>query len=197
MAESPVDITRLAGILNKSKALLDKVDRTMGPSGNGGTYSQSSVTESSNPRLPGNMIDSSQMLSSLPPGKTPQVTSDPTQAIRRTLKNAKTTKMPREIVEAMINDKIQDPATIGNVANMDPELIKMINPNYQKEEKKVVSESVETRTTQSNSTSELKSLIREVIEEVIVERKVDEQIQIRVGDTIFTGKITKSKTIKT
>jgi hypothetical protein len=72
----------------------------------------------------------------------------------------------------------------------------MINPNYQKEEKQVVSESIETQTTQSNSTSELKSLIREVVEELIVERKVDEQLQIRVGDTIFTGKITKSKTIK-
>ena len=43
---------------------------------------------------------------------------------------------------------------------------------------------------------DIKSLIREVVEEVLVERKVDEQIQIRVGDTIFTGKITKSKTIQ-
>ena len=196
MAETPVDISQLAAVLGKSKSLLDKVDRTFGKSGNGGDHSRSSVTESSNPPLPGNMVDSSQMLTSLPPGKTPQVSSDPTPAIRRTLKNAKTTRMPREIVEAMINDKIQDPATIGNVSNMDPELIKMINPNYQKEEKQVVSESIETQTTQSNSTSELKSLIREVVEELIVERKVDEQLQIRVGDTIFTGKITKSKTIK-
>ena len=176
MAETPVDISQLAAVLGKSKSLLDKVDRTFGKSGNGGDHSRSSVTESSNPPLPGNMVDSSQMLTSLPPGKTPQVSSDPTQAIRRTLKNAKTTRMPREIV--------------------DPELIKMINPNYQKEEKQVVSESIETQTTQSNSTSELKSLIREVVEELIVERKVDEQLQIRVGDTIFTGKITKSKTIK-
>ena len=46
-----------------------------------------------------------------------------------------------------------------------------------------------------SNTTELKSLIREVVEEIIVERKVDEQVQIRVGDTIFTGKITKSKSI--
>ena len=53
MAESPVDITRLAGVLNKSKALLDKVDKTMGPSGNGGIYSQNSINESAQPPLPG------------------------------------------------------------------------------------------------------------------------------------------------
>ena len=191
MAESPVDIAQLAGVLNKSKALLDKVDKTMGPSGNGGSYSQQATNESS-PPLPGGMVDSSQMLTSLPPGQTPQVTSDPTQPIRRTLKNAKTTRMPKEIVEAMINDNIPDPASIGNVEGMDPELIKMINPNYQK---KVINESTNSPIPKTNTKSELKSLIREVVEEIIVERKVDEQLQIRVGDTIFTGKITKSKAI--
>ena len=200
MAETPVDISQLAGILGKSKSLLDKVDRTFGKSGDGGEHSKNSsssptsVNEGATPPLPGDMIDSSQMLTSLPPGQTPTVKSDPTQAIRRTLKNAKTTKMPREIVEAMINDKIPDPASIGSVEGMDPELIKMINPNYQKEVKKVVKEST-TNAKVVNTNSDLKSLIREVVEEIIVERKVDEQLQIRVGDTIFTGKITKSKSI--
>ena len=78
---------------------------------------------------------------------------------------------------------------------MDPELIKMINPNYQKESQKVIQESTPTQQNKTTSPSELKSLIREVVEEIIVERKVDEQLQIRVGDTIFTGKITKSKSI--
>ena len=48
--------------------------------------------------------------------------------------------MPKEIVEAMINDNIPDPASIGNIEGMDPELIKMINPNYKKEGKKVIRE---------------------------------------------------------
>ena len=200
MAETPVDISQLAAVLGKSKSLLDKVDRTFGKSGDGGAHSQnpssssSSMNEGTNPPLPGNMVDSSEMLTSLPSGQSPQITSDPTKAIGRSLKNAKTTRMPREIVEAMIHDKIPDPASIGSVEGMDPELIKMINPNYKKESKEVVKESTTKKVTNSTQ-SDLKSLIREVVEEIIVERKVDEQLQIRVGDTIFTGKITKSKSI--
>ena len=34
MAESPVDINKLASVLNKSKALLDTVDRQFGSSSN-------------------------------------------------------------------------------------------------------------------------------------------------------------------
>jgi|TARA_R110002020_G_scaffold392676_2_gene602967 hypothetical protein len=195
MAEAPVDIRQLAGILGKSKSLLDKVDETFGKSGSGGEYSKSSMNENKQPPLPSGMVDSSQMLTSLPAGQTPQISSDPTQPIRRTLKNAKTTKMPKEIVEAMVNNPVADPASIGSMDGMDPELIKMINPNYQKESQKVIQESTPTQQNKTTSPSELKSLIREVVEEIIVERKVDEQLQIRVGDTIFTGKITKSKSI--
>jgi hypothetical protein len=197
MAETPVDISQLAGILGKSKSLLDKVDQTFGKSGSGGDYSKepTSINEGSTPPLPSGMVDSSQMLTSLPPGKGGSVSSDPTQPIRRTLKNAKTTRMPKEIVEAMINNPVADPASVGSVEGMDPELIKMINPNYNKEPKKVIKESLPKNNTQNNTSGDLKSLIREVVEEIIVERKVDEQLQIRVGDTIFTGKITKSKSI--
>ena len=70
----------------------------------------------------------------------------------------------------------------------------MINPNYGNTKKPVV-ESGKTKETITNNNSDLKSLIREVVEEIIVERKIDEQLQIRVGDTIFTGKITKTKSI--
>ena len=191
MAESPVDINKLAGVLNRSKALLDTVETQMGPSGNGGTYSQQGLSEGKQAPLPGGMVDSSQMLSSLPQGQTQQITSDPTRPIQRTLKNAKTTRMPREVVEMMINNPGIDPAS--NTADLDPELVKMINPKGKK--KQIIEEKVKPVTQHSSNTEDLKSLIREVIEEVIVEQKVDEQVQIRVGDTIFTGKITKSKSI--
>jgi len=191
MAEAPVDIRQLAGILNKSKSVLDKVESQMGPSGNGGEYSQRGINENNAP-LPSGMIDSSQMLTSLPPGAAPKMTSDPTQPIRRTLKNAKTTRMPKEIVEAMINNTVADPT--NNTADLDPELVKMINPNSGNK-KEVIQERVEQPQINTSNTQELKTLIREVVEEIIVERKVDEQVQIRVGDTIFTGKITKSKSI--
>ena len=81
MAESPVDINQLAGVLNRSKALLDKVDTQMGPSGDGGSYSQKSVSENRNAPLPNGMVDSSQMLTSLPQGQTAQMTSDPTLSL--------------------------------------------------------------------------------------------------------------------
>ena len=35
--------------------------------------------------------------------------------------------MPKEIVEMMINNPSQDPAS--NMADLDPDLVKMINPN--------------------------------------------------------------------
>ena len=191
MAESPVDINQLAGILNKSKTVLDKVESQMGPSGNGGEYSQKGINENRAP-LPGGMVDSSQMLTSLPSGATPKMTVYPTRPMQRTLKNAKTTRMPKAVVEMMINNPSQDPAS--NMADLDPDLVKMINPNPVTK-KEVVQESKEQPPINTSNTTELKSLIREVVEEIIVERKVDEQVQIRVGDTIFTGKITKSKSI--
>tara|TARA_R100001443_G_scaffold115389_1_gene133037 strand:- start:367 stop:960 length:594 start_codon:yes stop_codon:yes gene_type:complete len=193
MAERPVDINQLAGILNKSKSVLDKVESQMGPSGNGGEYSRKGISENSQPPLPGGMVDSSQMLTSLPPGAAPQVTSDPTRPMQQTLRNASTTKMPKEVVEAMMSNPIIPPSETSG-GDVDPELIKLINPNYGKTKKSTpnLSEESVNNTTDNNN---LKSLIREVVEEVIVETQVDEQLQIRVGDTIFTGKITKSKAI--
>jgi hypothetical protein len=125
------------------------------------------------------------------------MTSDPTKPIQRTLRNAKTTKMPRAVVEAMINSVGSDPA--AHMGDLDPELVNMINPNGAKKKTQVIEEDV-TQHTSSNQLSgfnrkEIKSLIKEVVGELIVEREVDEQVQIRVGDTIFTGKITKSKSI--
>jgi|TARA_R110000851_G_scaffold43842_2_gene108160 hypothetical protein len=185
MAESPVDINKLASVLNKSKALLDTVDRQFGSSSN--------ISEG-RPPLSENTVDSSQLLSSLPQGQTQKTTTDPTKAIQHTLKNANTTKMPKEIVEAMINNPLLPPSEKPS-GDLDPELIKMINPGYK--ESKKPSDNIKTESfVSSTKSTDLKSLIREVVEEVIVERKVDEQIQIRVGDTIFTGRITKSKSIK-
>ncbi len=193
MAEAPVDISRLAGVLNKSKALLDTVETQMGPSGNGGEYSQRGINENRKAPLPNGMVDSSQMLTSLPPGQTPQMTSDPSRPIQRTLKNAKTTKMPKAVVEMMINNPSQDPA--AHMGDLDPELVKMINPKGSVPKNPIVENNTTTQVGKSYNKGELKSLIREVVEEIIVEREIDEQVQIRVGDTIFTGKITKSKSI--
>jgi hypothetical protein len=184
MAESPVDINKLAAVLNKSKAVLDKVDSQFG--------STSNISEG-NPPMVENMVDSSQLLTSLPQGQVAQTTSDPTRAMQHTLKNAKTTKMPKEIVEAMINNPLIPPSQRQN-DDIDPELVKLINPNYKKSKKS--SDNIKTEDSiPSTNSSDLKNLIREVVEEVVIERKVDEQIQIRVGDTIFTGRITKSKSI--
>tara|TARA_R110002020_G_scaffold18011_23_gene63650 strand:- start:998 stop:1582 length:585 start_codon:yes stop_codon:yes gene_type:complete len=192
MAETPVDIRQLAGILGKSKALLDTVETQMGPSGNGGEYSQKSISENKKAPLPSGMVDSSQMLTSLPQGQAPRVSSDPTQPIKRTLKNAKTTRMPKEVVDAMINNPIGTPDT--QMGDVDPEIVNMINPGANKR-KQPIMEVKEVAPEKSFNRSELRGLIKEVVEEIIVERDVDEQVQIRVGDTIFTGKITKSKSI--
>tara|TARA_R110000803_G_scaffold47825_9_gene99665 strand:- start:27303 stop:27905 length:603 start_codon:yes stop_codon:yes gene_type:complete len=197
MAETPVDISKLAGILGNSKKLLDKVEVQMGPSGSG----PKGVTEGTVPPMPSGMVDSSKMLTNLPQNQTPGMVSDPSRAIQHTLRNAKTTKMPKEIVEAMISNPIMTDPSKVSTEGMDDELIKMINPNYGNTGKRVVKEettpTVEETVVDTNLNGmDIKSLIREVVEEVLVERKVDEQIQIRVGDTIFTGKITKSKTIQ-
>ena len=176
----------------------------MGPSGDGGSYSQrsggenKSVSENRSAPLPSGMVDSSQMLTSLPQGQTPQMTSDPTKPIGRSLRNSKTTKMPKAVVEAMINSVGSDPAAY--MGELDPELVNMINPNgVKKKEKQIIEEEVLQHTSSHQGSSfnrkEIKSLIKEVVGELIVEREVDEQVQIRVGDTIFTGKITKSKSI--
>tara|TARA_R110001606_G_scaffold397020_1_gene572388 strand:+ start:2640 stop:3245 length:606 start_codon:yes stop_codon:yes gene_type:complete len=197
MAEVPVDINRLAGVLNRSKALLDSVETQMGPSGDGGTYSQKSISENRSAPLPSGMVDSSKMLSSLPQGQTPQINSDPTKPIGRSLRNSKTTKMPKAVVEAMINSVGSDPAAL--MVDLDPELVNMINPNGAKKKTQIIEEDFPQHTPPHQESSfnrkEIKSLIKEVVGELIVEREVDEQVQIRVGDTIFTGKITKSKSI--
>ena len=157
MAETPVDISRLAGVLNKSKALLDTVETQMGPSGNGGEYSQRGINENRTAPLPSGMVDSSQMLTSLPQGQSPRITADPTQPIQRTLKNAKTTKMPKEVVEAMINNPVADPTAV--MGNLDPELVKMINPNATKKRTEPILESKSNIDKGTYDKNQLKSLI--------------------------------------
>ena len=193
MAEIPVDIRQLAGILGKSKSVLDKVESQIGPSGDGGSYSQKSINENRSAPLPSGMVDSSEMLTSLPPGQAPTISSDPTRPIQHTLKNARTTKMPKEIVEAMINNPIG--SSTQNLMDVDPEIVNMINPKRKQKKQQTIKEEIPQSGTGSFNRTELKSLIKEVVGEVLIEREVDEQVQIRVGDTIFTGKITKSKSI--
>jgi len=97
----------------------------------------------------------------------------------------------------MINSVGNDPAAY--MGELDPELVNMINPNGSKKKTQVIEEDIPQHTSPNQlsgfNRKEIKSLIKEVVGELIVEREVDEQVQIRVGDTIFTGKITKSKSI--
>jgi len=124
----------------------------------------------------------------------------------------RSSRLPDAIKQAMIDNPIpeipfQGGLTLNNdfVAGvkeqMDKQNIPTSSPNTQQQAQPSTSTQMSQPKTKKITSSNLKSIIKESVKELLDEtiglkKESDENFQFRVGDRIFYGKITSSKSVK-
>ena len=175
------DVNKLRDILNRSKAVMDKTDKEYGIVSNSITDNVTqSYGEKEMPNLTENYIN--------------QHSSNPTQSVAPTngrYKNIKTSKMPKEILKAMINNPIDIPESpyptfeledVGDLVNTTP------TPNI-KESITPQSSNINKNTIRKIVKEEIEGIVRNVVEEYLDKALITEDIQIKIGDTVFSGNL--------
>ena len=188
------DSERLRKMLAGAKAVMDVVET--------GNYTTGNV----NPDI---LLNSPEVVNenvgagNLPPVKNQYGSNAPTY------RNLETTKMPKEIVRAMIENPINNPGTPYHTFELNEDLLNEINPSALKQRPQQQQQTVvrqerttdpikrlaETKRTALNGLSEedIREIVRDEMEEIIYEyfdkRVIKEDIQIKVGSTIFSGKL--------
>lgn len=185
------DSERLRKMLAGAKAVMDVVET--------GNYTKGNINPDillNSPEVVNENIGSG----NLPPVKSEYESNSPTY------RNLETTKMPKEIVRAMIENPINNPGTPYHTFELDDDLLNEINPSAVKERSRQqtvrrertvnpVKRLAETKRTDLNGLNEedIREIVRDEMEEIIYEyfdkRVIKEDIQIKVGSTIFSGKL--------
>ena len=169
------NVNRLADILNRSKAVMD-VTIDKGSNGNNNVSTQTNeYGEKEIPNITENFIKKN----------TGGVKSVSPQ--NGNYRNLSTTKMPQQIVNAMVNNPIEIPESPNHTFDLS-------------DVQELVSESVPTQTNEGHTPNNTKSIrdivreeigdvVREVVEEYLDKSLVTEDIKIKIGDTVFGGKL--------
>ncbi len=185
---------RLAEILSKSKAVMQATEQnhssTNMTGGDGNTFSGE---EKEIPNLTENyMMENSR-------GTTSSVAPQ-----NGRYRNLEKSKMPDFIKQAMIDEPIDIPETPNHTFDLD-DVPELVQENTQYKEKSTKPK--QTKTTKINENvirkivkEEMEDVVRGVIEEYLDKSLVTEDIKIKIGNTIFGGKLkpipTKKKTKK-
>jgi hypothetical protein len=185
--------SKLAALLKNSKAIMNKVEDNSFERGN---------------------IDPSMLVTEGDLVETPVQTNrmSNTQSVNRTnttkFKNINNTKLPKQVVEAMVNNPIEIPETPFHTFDISDNLINEVNsvgnggydeyeekpiPNKltQSPKKQVVKERI------NESSSDIREMVKEeisrllpkIIAEYFDQRVISEQIQVKVGNTLFSGNL--------
>jgi hypothetical protein len=203
------NISTLQQSLINAKKVMNKVD--------GGNFSRENIT------IPKDIEPISEQ--NLPPTGHPVPTmSSPTNTERRDLspkasiteERINNSNLPDAIKEAMINNPIPDVPFNGSVG-LDNDFLSNVRTEMDKQGMSTNPTSVTTShspiqqpsNTKKISSSNLKSVIKEAVKELLEEtisaklhesigprKSAGENFQFTVGDRVFYGKITSSKTIK-
>ncbi len=174
------DVNKLRDILNRSKAVMDKTDKEYGVVSNSITdNSNQSYGEKEMPNLTENFVN--------------KYSSNPAQSVapkNGRYKNIKTTKMPKEILNAMINNPIDIPESpyptfeledIGELINETPsQPTKFTPPNPT---------TVNSDSIRQIVREEIGGVVRKVVEEYLDKALITEDIQIKIGSTVFSGNL--------
>ena len=186
---------QLAALLKNSRAIMNKVEENTFQRGN--IDPNMLVTE-------GDLVDSPVSMNREMKINESNVRSVSTN---QTYKNLGKTKLPKEIVEAMVNDPIEIPETPFHTFDVSDSLVKEVNSideSYEYEEKPIpnrLSQSpkkIESKKQVINESSgdirqivkeEISKLLPKIIAEYFDQRVVTEQIQVKVGNTLFSGNL--------
>ena len=180
------DINRLKDILTKSKAVMKKTEEQLGSTNtrNGNT---TYVNEGEEKEMP-NLTEQFTQKYGMADGKlnksvAPKGGNYP---------NMSKSKMPDAIKKAMMETPIDIPENPFSVGGFDLEDV----PELVEQPRQVVRETVETQTTNIDTDTirqivreEIEGVVRDVVGEYLDKSLVTEDIQIKVGETIFSGNL--------
>ena len=183
---------RLAEILNKSKAVMNKTDEE---------YGMSNTTTSVNPTA-GNV---EKEMPNLTENYINRNSNGATRAVAPkggNYRNTKTSKMPKAVLDAMINNPIEIPESPNHTFEL-ADIQDLVNESVPIQPTIHTSPNNEHIPTNAQSIreivrEEIGDVVREVVEEYLDKSLVTEDIKIKIGNTIFGGKLkpipTKKKT---
>ena len=210
------DITTLQQSLINAKKVMNKVD--------GGNFSKGNVNQSvpmgnvtdSSGLLSESPSMSTPTIPNLPTVDINSAKKDLTPKARMTEDQIKKSKLPEAIKKAMIDNPIPDIPWNGGGASLSEEFVSGVKNEMNKQGMATSTQKYPQKqsttspvTTKKLSSKNLKSIIKESVKEIldeVVNTKINESIglrtdmnenfQFRVGDKVFYGKITSTKTVK-
>ncbi len=180
------DINRLKDILTKSKAVMKKTEEQLGSTNtrNGNT---TYVNEGEEKEMP-NLTEQFTQKYGMADGKINKSVAPKGGHYP----NMGKSKMPDAIKKAMMETPIDIPENPFSVGGFDLEDV----PELVEQPRQVVRETVETQTTNIDTDTirqivreEIEGVVRDVVGEYLDKSLVTEDIQIKVGETIFSGNL--------
>jgi len=198
------DISTLQQSLINAKRVMNKVD--------GGTLSNQNVRAQSHSVTDSGGLMAETSVPALPNVDINSARQDLSPKLRMTETLINKSKLPDAVKQAMINSPIPDIPFNGGSVGLSEEFLSGVKTQMNKQGISTSSEVVSTTqqnsvppptttTTKKITSKNLKSIIKESVKELLDEtigfkKKSNENFQFRVGDRIFYGKITSSKSVK-
>lgn len=169
---------RLAEILSKSKAVMQKAEENHGSTNlNSGGGNMFSSQEKEMPNLTENYINNNR--------KTSTNSVAPQNGRYRNLEKS---KMPDFIKQAMIENPIDIPETPYHTFELD-DVAELVNESVptQQPMTQTTPKNVDVNNIRQIVREEIEDVVRSVVEEYLDKSLVTEDIKIKIGDTIFGG----------
>ena len=169
---------RLAEILSKSKAVMQKTEENHGSTNmNSGGGNMFSSQEKEIPNLTENYINNNR--------KTSTNSVAPQNGRYRNLEKS---KMPDFIKQAMIENPIDIPETPYHTFELD-DVAELVNESVptQQPMTQTTPKNVDVNNIRQIVREEIEDVVRSVVEEYLDKSLVTEDIKIKIGDTIFGG----------
>jgi len=173
----------LAEILNKSKAVMEKTEQEYGTTSQPiSDTNYSSQTEKEIPNLTEDYIKKNSK------GSTRSVAPQ-----GGNYRNLSTTKMPKHIVDAMVNTPIEIPESPNHTFELS-DVEDLVNESVPTQPATFTSSNeghipTDVKSIRDIVREEIGDVVREVVEEYLDKSLVTEDIKIKIGDTIFGGKL--------
>jgi len=181
------DISKLKNILAKSKAVMKKTEENLGEIKKNNDTNTSYVNEYEEKEMP-NLTEQFSQKYGITDGKLNMSVAPKNGRYP----NMEKSKMPDAIKQAMMETPIDIPENPYSVGSFDLEDV----PELVEQPKQVVRETTQRKTSNINIDTirqivreEIEDVVRDVVSEYLDKSLVTEDIQIKVGETIFSGNL--------
>lgn len=186
--------SKLAALLKNSKAIMNKVEEN--------TYQRGNI-DPSILMTEGDLVETPNVMTNQKPMSAS--VSKPISSGQK-YKNLPNSKMPKQILEAMVNNPIDIPETPFHTFDVSENLVKEVNSIDHSYEEKPLSvnrlveankKAIAQKQVIRESSEDIRQVIREeiskilpsIIAEYFDKRVIEEQIQVKVGNTLFSGNL--------